>query len=301
MSDIKLFQIQDSKAYEIHQRGFNVEKSLQNLIEKNLEKIFGVLLLESEYKLGTDPGGRIDTLGIDENNGPVIIEYKRSSNDNVINQGLFYLDYLLERKAEFQLLVQNRINQKLANSIEWDNSRLICIAQDFNRFDEHAIRQMRHNIELFKYRYYDEKQLLMLELANSIQSNNLGLNNSRREHTSRSIAQRLQNASEPMKRLYETIDNFILSLGEDIQRKELKNFIAYKRITNFVCLEFHPQNNTIVLFLKLDQRLFKIEENFSRDVSKIGHHGTGNFEIVIGDDNNLERSKRFIQAAYDEN
>ena len=35
----------------------------------------------------------MDSIGIDENNCPVIVEYKRSSNENIINQGLFYLDW----------------------------------------------------------------------------------------------------------------------------------------------------------------------------------------------------------------
>lgn len=51
---------------------------------------FGVKFLASEFT--TTNGGRIDSLGIDEDNCPVIFEYKRSTNENVINQGLFYLD-----------------------------------------------------------------------------------------------------------------------------------------------------------------------------------------------------------------
>ena len=47
--------------------------------------------LASEYSTGARHGGRIDSLGIDENSSPVIFEYKRAVNENVINQGLFYL------------------------------------------------------------------------------------------------------------------------------------------------------------------------------------------------------------------
>jgi hypothetical protein len=42
---------------------------------------------------------------IDEDDSPVIIEYKRATNENVINQGLYYLDWLMDHKAEFQILV----------------------------------------------------------------------------------------------------------------------------------------------------------------------------------------------------
>ncbi len=73
-----------------------IEKALQTLIERNLGALLGVRFLASEYSTGKTHGGRIDTLGIDENGSPVIIEYKRSTNENVINQGLFYLDWLLD-------------------------------------------------------------------------------------------------------------------------------------------------------------------------------------------------------------
>jgi hypothetical protein len=49
--------------------------------------LLGVRFLASEFV--TSNGGRIDTLGLDENGCPVVIlEYKRASNENVINQGL---------------------------------------------------------------------------------------------------------------------------------------------------------------------------------------------------------------------
>lgn len=66
-----------------------VEKSLQLIIERHLETFLGVPFLASEYSTGKRHADRIDTLGINENNSPVIIEYKRSLNENVINQGLF--------------------------------------------------------------------------------------------------------------------------------------------------------------------------------------------------------------------
>ena len=57
---------------------------------------------------GAKHRGRIDTLGLDENGCPVIVEYKRHNNENVINQGLFYPDWLFDHKADFRLLVIDR-------------------------------------------------------------------------------------------------------------------------------------------------------------------------------------------------
>ncbi|WP_326513638.1 hypothetical protein [Clostridium intestinale] len=82
----------------------SLERELQTLIERNMPTFLGVNFLKTEYV--TFNGVRIDSLGIDENNCPVIFEYKRASNENVINQGLFYLDWLLDHKADFELLVR---------------------------------------------------------------------------------------------------------------------------------------------------------------------------------------------------
>jgi RecB family endonuclease NucS len=96
MSDIKLFRVDNGKASELAGSALAIEKTLQSLIERNLEPMLGIQLVASEHSTGKAHSGRIDTLGLDENGSPVILEYKRSSNENVINQGLFYLDWLLD-------------------------------------------------------------------------------------------------------------------------------------------------------------------------------------------------------------
>jgi RecB family endonuclease NucS len=82
----------NGSASEMHGLASDLEKPLQTLIERNLEALLGVRFLSTEYSTGKTHSGRIDTLGLDENNCPVILEYKRSAGENVINQGLFYLD-----------------------------------------------------------------------------------------------------------------------------------------------------------------------------------------------------------------
>src|SRR5579859_3289083 len=118
MSDIKLFHLGNGSVQELKGTSIAIEKTLQVLIENHLEVFLGVRLLASEYSTGKSHGGRIDTLGIDENGSPVIIEYKRSINENVINQGLFYLDWLMDHKAEFELLVLKKLGSKEADAIE---------------------------------------------------------------------------------------------------------------------------------------------------------------------------------------
>ena len=101
---------------------------------------------------------------MDENFCPVIIEYKRASNENVTNQGLIYLDWLMDHRRDFEWLVLERYGKEEAAKVEWSAPRLICIAGDFTRYDEHAVKQISRNIELIRYRRFGD-DLLLLDLV----------------------------------------------------------------------------------------------------------------------------------------
>lgn len=120
MSDIKLFSYTNNSATELSGKSAAIEKTLQTLIESQMDAFLGVRFLATEFNTGAKHRGRIDSLGLDENGCPVIVEYKRHSNENVINQGLFYLDWLLDHKADFRLLVMERLGKEAAEKIEWD-------------------------------------------------------------------------------------------------------------------------------------------------------------------------------------
>ena len=300
MSDIKLFQINGNTVSAIEGQSVAVEKSLQALIEKHLETFLGVRLLASEYATGKTHGGRIDTLGIDENGCPVIIEYKRALNENVINQGLYYLDWLLDHKAEFTLLVQKKFGPQEAEEVSWSGARLLCIAGEFTKFDEHAVKQMSRNIELIRYRRYGN-ELLLLELVNATTGDAEGTPSpGGKSKTSRStFDDKFSKASTDIKDRFESLKAFALALGDDVQVKTLKHYIAFKRIKNFAAVEVHPQDKRIIVFVKADFDTVHLEEGFTRDVRNLGHFGTGGLEITIGSDDDLERAKPLIVKSYE--
>src|SRR5687768_1657624 len=167
MSDIKLFRLTIGKAAELQGDALDLEKPLQTLIENNLDPLLGIRFLATEYSTGKTHAGRIDTLGLDENDCPVILEYKRSTGENVINQGLFYLDWLMDHQAEFKLRVLERFGNAAADAIDWSAPRLICIAADFTKYDAHAVQQMHRNIDLIRYRQFGT-DLLLLEQVNAV-------------------------------------------------------------------------------------------------------------------------------------
>lgn len=297
MSDLKLFDIR-KKVIELKGSFVILEKSIQTLIENNLRTFFGIKFLASEYSTGKKHAGRIDTLGIDENCFPVIIEYKRSSNENVINQGLYYLDWLMDHKAEFKLLTLDKLGKEFSDKIEWSSPRLICIAGDFSKFDEHSVKQMNRNIELIRYKKY-ENELLLFELVNavSVASNTSGQKNGHGK--SKTVSDYIEQAHRELKDRYFKIKDYIINLGDDVQEKTLKNYVAFKKILNFVCVEIHPNSNMILLYLKLNPDEVEIIHNFTRDMRKIGHFGTGDLEVRISNDNDFEKAKLLIEKSYE--
>jgi predicted transport protein len=302
LSDIKLFQIMCNSITSLEGQSAAVEKSLQTLIEKHLEIFLGVRFLASEYPTGKAHKGRIDTLGIDENGCPVIIEYKRALNENVINQGLYYLDWLLDHKGEFTLMVQKRLGQETAEAIDWPGARLLCIAGEFTKFDEHAVQQISRNIELIRHRRYGEN-LLLFELVNvsTGDAEETTSTPAKGRGAESSVKEKLAKSSTEVKDRFESLKAYLLALGDDVQVKTVKFYFAFKRIKNFASVEVHPQTSKIVVFVKADIASVHLEEGFTRDVRNIGHYGTGELEITIATDDDLERAKPLIVKSYEEN
>ncbi|QRM47212.1 DUF5655 domain-containing protein [Rhizobium sp. BG4] len=317
MSDIKLFHFDGHQVTELAGAAVQVEKSLQNLFEANLEALLGIRFLASEHSTGPVHGGRIDTLGLDEDNSPVIIEYKRSVNENVINQGLFYLDWLLDHRKEFQWLVMERLGPGAAKTVDWTAPRLLCIAGDFTRYDEHAVKQIVRNIELIRYRRFGEN-LLMMELVHAPKTARLGATKMSTEpkpvsganqpaeisqdndpYLSQRMSYRLSQSPSDLRDIYDVVYQFLIGLGDDVQVKELKLYTAFKRLKNFVCMEIYPQARTVTLFLKLNPGVMDLEEGFTRDVRNVGHFGTGDLQVTVKSMADFERAQSLLRQAYE--
>lgn len=307
MSDIKLFQLKNGKAAELQGDASDLEKPLQNLIEANLEPLLGIRFLATEYSTGKTHGGRIDSLGLDENNCPVILEYKRSVGENVINQGLFYLDWLMDHQAEFKLLVMDKLGKSAADIIDWSAPRLVCVAADFTKYDGHAVQQINRNIELIRYRRFGE-ELLLLELANATSGGNgkpvpqkpakdatedVPAKSAPRD---RSFAEWLPLLPPHLTELLASLEDYVGSLGDDVQRKELRLYLAFKRLKNFATVV--AQKNRLLIYLHLNPQDVGPLPTIGRDVSQQGHWGTGDLELSLTSQADLETAKPLIVRAY---
>jgi len=292
----------NGNALAMHGVASDLEKPLQALIEKNLQELLGIRFLKTEHSTGKTHAGRIDTLGIDENNSPVIIEYKRSAGENVINQGLFYLNWLLDHRAEFQLLVQKHLGRQSTDRIDWSGPRVICIAADFTRYDAHAVEEIGRNIELIRYKLFDG-QFLLLELVNSVGGKTPVAN---KKISAQKVAKKkgpvygaeaLATAQPEVRELFESLEGYVMSLGDDVQRKDLKLYIAFKRIRNFTTVEVYKDK--LLLHVHLNPDEVDLIEGFTRDVRNKGHWGTGDLEVSVRSKFDLERAKPLVKRAHE--
>lgn len=311
MSDLKLFKLSSDHVTELVVSSMALEKSLQSLIEKHLDTFLGITFLASEFSTGPKTGGRMDTLGIDENGAPVIIEYKKATNANVINQGLFYLDWLLDHRGDFELLVIKKTGADKAANIDWSSPRLLCIAGDFSKYDLHAVGQMQRNIELIRYAKYGD-DLLALDLINRTTATTSGNGGGAGSGTGsgggvvpkgtyKTVTEYLAQADTELTDRFDALKSMILEMGDEVEMKTLKLYFAFRRLKNFACVEVHTKTRNLLVFVKHPDPASVVEKDFARDVTTIGHFGTGNLELTLTSKADVEKARHLIELSYEAN
>ncbi|WP_416530410.1 DUF5655 domain-containing protein [Streptomyces coelicoflavus] len=295
MVGVKLFRTDATKGgvTEVTPRLAEVEADVQGLVERHMETLLGVRFLASEYSTGPVHGGRIDSLGLDENGSPVIVEYKRGTDAGVINQGLFYLAWLMDHRAEFEYLVRDRLGVTAASQVLWSGPRLICVAGDFTRYDVHAVREHRRSIDLVRYRFFGS-DLLGLETVASVSGGMQVARRARRGAVAQAAAG-VQGAA--MVELAGAVDEVLLGLGDGVNRVERKQYRAYQRLRNFACM-CPPQRSKLLVYLKVNPQDVDLVPDFTRDVSGVGHHGTGDLEVQLRTPKDVERARDLFRASF---
>ncbi|MGW8398006.1 DUF5655 domain-containing protein [Streptomyces lydicus] len=301
MSSLKAFRIRDGLATEITGSPVPLERDLQTLIENNMEAMLGICFLASEYATGRHRG-RIDSLGLDENGTPVIVEYKRSRDQNVTNQALSYLSWLHDHHHEFESLVRERLGAEAAESVDWNNPRLVCIAGDFTHHDAMAIEMIGRRIDLMSYRLFDD--VLTLQLVASVagatsppRGRAPGTDRACGVSSPKSVQQYLDESPRELQDLFADLDEVLLS-HNDVRMEPQLHYFAYRRLKNVATVRVQPRNRMLVVNLKLDPDTVELHEGFSRDVRGVGCLGIRDgVEVRIRSREDLARAGDLIQRS----
>lgn len=298
-----LYQIKFNSVNQIKQSSFPKEKNIQKIFEANLSDLLGVRFIASEFSTGDRQRGRIDTLGLDEDNNPTIIEYKLSINQNIINQGLFYMDWLIDHKGDFSVIAQKKLGSNVV--IDWSRPRLILIAETFFEYDKYAVNRIGGNIQLWTYRKYGEDLLYLEPLYINPQQTRKSEEREVKkvqipsiELKTYSVEDHLKNRNKEIIELFQEFQEGVLGLaGEDeIFEKAGKIYIAYQHSKNFCEVSILTKELQIWLDIKPEE----IDDPYhlTKDVTKIGHHGTGDIEVRLSDISQLEKVINLVRQAF---
>ena len=303
-----LFEVFGDSLQSVEQTNFSVEKELQTLIEKNLEAVFNCRFVASEFSTGALHAGRIDSLALSEENNPVIIEYKKVESSELINQSLFYLHWIQDHKGDFEIAVQRMLGNGV--EVDWSDVRVICIAPNYKKYDLHAVQVMGANIELWKYRLFKNDALYLEEVFQAAKIPGPGQANGKnpvmveagkkaaqiRATATYTFEEHLEGKPDSIQTLMHTIREFMVGVDPAIEEVPKKFYVAYKISQNIVCME--PQNRNIKLFLKLKTGDIESPPELYRDVTNIGHFGTGDTEFTVCRESEFDQVKPFIERAY---
>jgi predicted transport protein len=114
----------------------------------------------------------------------------------------------------------------------------------------------------------------------------------------KSLDEQLAVAPTEIRDLYQQTTSYLNALDDDVQEKRLKLWTAFRRLKNFACVIVYP--NRLVVTLRLDPESVELDEGFSRDVSQVGHWGTGDVELTLRKQADFERAKPLLERSYTE-
>lgn len=274
---------------------FKLEREIQNLFEQNLELLSSLKLVKSEFSIQSR---RIDTLAFDpESNAFVIIEYKRSQNYSVVDQGVSYLNLMLEYRADF-IVEYNEVHgaSLKRTDIDWSQSRIMFVSPSFTDFQKQSTNFKDLGIELWEIKQFEHDVITINQIKKSKSAPSIGsmqrsegseISKLAKEIKTYSEEDHLLGKSDTTVELYEIYKNAILNLGADIEIKPQKMVIGFTQ-KGKVFADVLILKSELKFWINLKIGKLDDPKLLTRDVSNVGHWGNGDYEIRIRDTTNLE-------------
>lgn len=209
-----IYKVKKSGLEDLRSIPFALEKDIQSLVEANLQSLFNVEFVRSEFPIGQF---RLDTLAFDEETSSfVIIEYKKGHSYSVVDQGYSYLSVMLENKADFILEYNERMSNTLKrDEIDWSQSRVIFLAPSFNTYQKNSTNFRDIPFELWEINRY-EGDLIVLDQYEPSSNNSI-------EEIGKSDSKIIKVSAEVRKR---TEDDFLAKTDPEVREvwKSIKGF-----------------------------------------------------------------------------
>ena len=290
---MKIYTLNNTKLNEVDEKLFKLEREIQQLFEDNLDNVMGLTLVRSEF---TIKNKRIDTLAYDkQTNAFIIIEYKRDKNISVIDQGFTYLSLMLENKADFIVEYNEQLKENLQRTnVDWTQTRVAFVSPSFTENQILATNFKDIAIELWEVKRYENNTIVINEVKKSrsaesikpITQQNKELKRVTDEIVVYTEDDLLVAGSDETRELYYKFKDGILNLADDIQVIANKLYIAFRKNRNIVCMNI--QKKQIRMWIVAKWGALDDAKSLAIDVSSTGHWGTGDYEVNVTNDKDLE-------------
>lgn len=240
-----------------------------------MEAIFKIRYIKDEHI--TDKHGRIETIGLDESNRPVIIEYKKTKEKGQLVQANRYMTWIRQNPDSFELLAKKNLGNNIS-PIDFSNPRIICLAQEYSIDDKCLALALC--AELWKYRVYKNNMLMIIreeepeQLIKSSQGKTTIEKIKRQPQTPKTVEQHLQGASVELKQLFNVLDERIMGISSEVERYTTRAVIIYKTSLTFAALAIQKRKDGIRCLLRTEHDKINDPKNLTTKIPKT--HGYGN-------------------------
>ena len=292
---MQIFSNKNSKLKILKEKPFKLEKEIQSLFEENLETISNLKFVKSEFVI---KDYRIDTLAYDtEANAFVIIEYKRERNFSVIDQGITYLNLMLEYQANFIVEYNESCQENLKrNQIDWSQSKIIFVSSAFTDYQKQSTNFKDLAIELWEIRRFENDLVSINPIKKSKSAPSIKKVQQSKDSTLAKVTKELvvydedfhlKDRSDDILELYESFKNAILILSPDLEISPKKFYLAFKQNKNNI-VSIRLQNKSLKIWINAKKGNLDDPKKLTKDVSNVGHWATGDYELTVSDTKNLE-------------
>lgn len=155
-----IYKLTNDGVDKVKANPFALEKDIQLLVEENLEQLFNLQMVTSEFRIANY---RFDTLAFDEESSSfVIVEYKKGHSYSVIDQGYTYLATMLGNKAEVVLEYNEKLGRSLRrDDVDWSSSRVIFVSPSFNSYQKDSVNFKDVPFELWEIKRYSDDTIIL--------------------------------------------------------------------------------------------------------------------------------------------
>ena len=301
-----IYNIDGENLTPIKQVKFKNERELQTLTEKNLEELFGLKFVATEFQVDNL---RIDTLAFNEETKSfVIIEYKNIKNYSVIDQGYSYLSLLLNNKAEFVLKYNLVFNTSLSkDEFDFSQTSVMFISPSYTTYQLRSVEFSDIAFELWKVVKYSNGTVLYDKVndTNTTASiKQITNSDNKKQKVNKEIKKyteddTLDGKSDDIKSLYYDLKEFVLSNYDDIEINHWKYYFVFK-VNNKIIASASVLVKSIKAWINLKETELNDPDNRIRNVANVGHHGVGDYEFIIKSEKDFYYFDKLFNQSYDE-